>query len=62
MKLDMRFGWLMLRIFALIVTLKLILHSLYNSCSWYNHYLHVYWDYDKNILAFEEEYGDKYEN
>ena len=43
-------------------TLKLILHSLCNSCSWYSHYLHVYWDHDKGILTFEEEYGDKYEN
>lgn len=43
-------------------TLKLILHSLCNSCSWYSHYLHVYWDRDKGILTFEEEYGDKYEN
>lgn len=43
-------------------TLKLILHSLCNSCSRYNHYLHVYWDYNKTILTFEEEYGDKYEN
>lgn len=43
-------------------TLKLILHSLCNSSTWYNHYLHVYWDYNKTILTFEEEYGDKYEN
>ena len=43
-------------------TLKMILSALFESCSWRNHYLHVYWDYDKNILTFEEEYGDKYEN
>ena len=43
-------------------TLKMILSALFESCSWSNHYLHVYWDYDKNILTFEEEYGDKYEN
>ena len=43
-------------------TLKMILSALFESCTWRNHYLHVYWDYDKNILTFEEEYGDKYEN
>ena len=43
-------------------TLKTILSALCKSCAWRNHYLHVYWDYDKNILTFEEEYGDKYEN
>ena len=43
-------------------TLKMILSALFESCTWRNHHLHVYWDYDKNILTFEEEYGDKYEN
>ena len=43
-------------------TLKMILSVFFESCIWLNHYLHVYWDYDKNIRTFEEEYGDKYEN
>lgn len=43
-------------------TLKLILSNLCKSGTWRNHYLHVYWDIHKNILTFEEEYGDKYEN
>jgi len=43
-------------------TLKLILSNLCKSSTWRNHYLHVYWDVRKNILTFEEEYGDKYEN
>lgn len=43
-------------------TLKLILFNLCKSSAWRNHYLHVYWDNHKNILTFEEEYGDKYEN
>ena len=42
--------------------LKTILSALCKSCIWRNHYLRVYWDHEKNILTFEEEYGDKYEN
>lgn len=43
-------------------TLKTILFALCKGCIWRNHYLRVYWDYEKSILTFEEEYGDKYEN
>ena len=43
-------------------TLKTILSALCKSCIWRNHYLRVYWDHEKSILTFEEEYGDKYEN
>ena len=43
-------------------TLKTILFALCKGCIWRNHYLRVYWDHEKSILTFEEEYGDKYEN
>ena len=42
-------------------TLKMILSALFESCTWRNHYLHVHWDSDKNILTFQEAYGDKSE-
>lgn len=48
--------------FKKIPTICSVLPVLSKLMAQQDYYLHVYWDYDKKVLTFEEEYENKCEN